>query len=334
MDVVASHQAGVRNVVATAGTALTEGQLKALSRLAPDVRLAFDQDRAGLAAAERAIPIASRVDVNLSIITIPSGKDPDDLIKQDPELWKQAITKSQYAFDWLMDRYKAGLDPDSAQGKKEFTNVLLAVVRGLTDSVEQDHYLTKIASVGGVNLEALRAKLHKTTPDTPARKLKSTEKHNTPVDTRLQHEQRRTISHLLSLTLMQQVTREYLEMIHQDMIDDAQQKTVFSFLRKNPEFRGDLATAEELQPISDYVKILSLLFEELYSTVDTLELQYEAARLGARVVENFVKQQKTILAGELQNASETDSQELLARVRELDKLLKMSKTISARQTNG
>ena len=69
-------------MVATAGTALTEYQLKALSRLAGDVRLVFDADRAGLAATERAIPIASKVKISLSVITILAGKDPDELIKK------------------------------------------------------------------------------------------------------------------------------------------------------------------------------------------------------------------------------------------------------------
>ena len=76
----------LREVVATAGTALTEPNLKALSRFTGDIRLSFDADKAGVNATERAIPIASRVGVSLSIIDIPSGKDPDELIKQDPKI--------------------------------------------------------------------------------------------------------------------------------------------------------------------------------------------------------------------------------------------------------
>jgi DNA primase len=115
LDVIASHGAGVRNVVATAGTALTEPHLKALSRFTGDIRLAFDADKAGIAATERAIPIASRVKVSLSIIDIPSGKDPDELIRQDPKLWEQAIENNQYALDWLIKRYSESLDITSAQ---------------------------------------------------------------------------------------------------------------------------------------------------------------------------------------------------------------------------
>ena len=144
LDVIASHQAGVRQVVATAGTALTEQHLKALSRFTGDIRLSFDADKAGLAATERAIPIASKVGVALSIVTIPSGKDPDELIKQSPKTWEEIIQKPKYALDWLMERYQKSLDLRSAQGKKEFSDVILRVVSSLTDPVEREHYVGEI----------------------------------------------------------------------------------------------------------------------------------------------------------------------------------------------
>ena len=106
LDVIASHQAGIENVVAAAGTALTEAHLKDLGRYSADIRFAFDSDKAGIAATERAIPLAQKVGVNVSIITIPEGKDPDELVRKDPKLWEAAINKHQYAVDWLIDRYK------------------------------------------------------------------------------------------------------------------------------------------------------------------------------------------------------------------------------------
>src|SRR6202012_1316160 len=130
-------QAGVRQVVATAGTALTEPHLKALSRLTGDIRLCFDADKAGIAATERAIPVAAKVGVSLQIITIPSGKDPDELIRQDVKVWEDIITKPQYAVDWLIDRYTQTLDIDTAQGKKELSDVVLRVVGELPGTVEQ-----------------------------------------------------------------------------------------------------------------------------------------------------------------------------------------------------
>jgi DNA primase len=128
LDVISSHQAGVQNVVATAGTALTESQLKNLGRLTPDVRLAFDEDRAGIAATERAIPIASKVGVELSVISIPSGKDPDELIQTDPKLWMEAVESHTYALDWLIGVYKNRLDLSTAAGKRQFSDIRLSKI--------------------------------------------------------------------------------------------------------------------------------------------------------------------------------------------------------------
>lgn len=80
MDVISSHQAGVTNVVATAGTAMTSMHLKTLSRLTSKIKLAFDNDSAGLAATERAIELAKELDIDLFIVFLLKGaKDPDEL---------------------------------------------------------------------------------------------------------------------------------------------------------------------------------------------------------------------------------------------------------------
>ena len=92
MDVISSHQAGVKQTVATSGTAMTENHLKILSRLTTDVRLAYDGDDAGVNATERAIKMAGELGINLSVISDYHGaKDPDELIQQDPKLWQGAV---------------------------------------------------------------------------------------------------------------------------------------------------------------------------------------------------------------------------------------------------
>jgi len=160
LDVVSSHQVDIRTVVATAGTALTESHLRALSRLTTHIRLAFDGDKAGLAATERAIPIAQIVGVELSIIGLPDGaKDPDELIQQDSELWKQAIDTSQPVVDWVIGQFAARENLDTAAGKRSFTTAAVNVIRALSDPVEQDHYLAKIADMTDTTREALTRKL-------------------------------------------------------------------------------------------------------------------------------------------------------------------------------
>lgn len=322
LDVIASHQAGVTNVVATAGTALTEMQLKNLSRLTPDVRLAFDQDKAGVAAAERSIPIAGKVAVDLSIVTIPSGKDPDELIKQDPELWRKAIESSEPALDWLLKTYRQRLDLNTASGKKQFSDVSLAIVRLLPDAVEQDHYVQIIAELTGVHADSLRAKLQSADlSNQPRRKaIKSTE-----LKAADSAEDHRVQDHFLGMMLMMPGARQYLDLVGEQMFSEEKARIVFNFLRDNRDFDGDLAKASDLQPISDYVKILGLQFEELYGEIEMTELQYEAARLRATVVNHFVKKQNQIIRRKLANADEKEAADLLARVNKLNQLLKRTR---------
>lgn len=160
LDVVSSHQVEISPVVATAGTALTEHHLRALSRLTTHIRLAFDSDKAGVAATERAIPISQIVGVELSIITLPDdAKDPDELIQHDPKLWQQAIDTSQPVVDWVIERFAEREDLTSAAGKRAFTTAAMNVIRSLSDPVEQDHYLSQIAKMTEASREALDRKM-------------------------------------------------------------------------------------------------------------------------------------------------------------------------------
>lgn len=320
LDVIASHQAGVRQVVATAGTALTEPNLKALSRFTGDIRLSFDQDKAGLNATERAIPIASKVKVSLSIISLPSGKDPDELVRQDAKAWEAAITRPQYALDWLMERYKTLLDIASAEGKRKYSDVLLPVVRGLADEVEQDHYLNAIAEAISIDKAALVSKL-KTNGTSQNVVLKRRKAALAPID-RATTENTKTQDHFLAIMLMQPTQRELLELVTPDMLFSKEARYLREFLKANPDFNGDPQTTAQLKEIGDYAKIVILQYEELYKGLDRVELRYEAARLQARLIEQHIKHQKQKLAAELHDADDKKTQEILMEVRRLDALLK------------
>ncbi|HVV25512.1 MAG TPA: DNA primase [Candidatus Saccharimonadales bacterium] len=324
LDVIASHQAGVRQVVATAGTALTEPHLKALSRFTGDIRLCFDADKAGVAATERAIPIASRVKVSLSIIDVPSGKDPDELIRQDPELWKAAINKNQYALDWLMARYKKLLDVTSAKGKREFSDVLLPVVRGLSDDVERDHYLNAIAAAIDVSKDALTQKLSKTSgPETTERRRRVKTKPE-QLD-KAAVENQKTQDQFLALMLSRQTLREFLDLVTPDMLYKDEAKQLLDFLKQNRGFKGAPDEAAGLKPIADYVKIEVLLYEELYQGLELNELHYEAARLQARLIEQFIKNEKRAIANQLETADPAATRTLLTRAKQYDELLNQVK---------
>lgn len=319
LDVIASHQAGVRQVVATAGTALTEPHLKALSRLTGDIRLCFDADKAGVNATERAIPVAAKVGVSLQIITIPSGKDPDELIRQDVKAWEDIITRPQYAVDWLIDRYVAMLDVTTAQGKRELSDVVLKVVRQLPDAVEQDHYVGKLAELLSVNKQALNTKLAGVEDETQPIRRKAVQAQPVVTD-KAQVEKERTEEHLMALTLLQPKLREYLYTLTPEMFSGQNTKKVFEFLQEHPDYDGVDKTA--VQKFADYAKILSLVYETLYQDLELVELGYEAARLQAKLIAQYVRTEKEQLVAQLQTAEPKETDLLLQQAAKLDELLR------------
>ena len=321
LDVIASHQAGVRQVVATAGTALTEPHLKTLSRLTGDIRLCFDADKAGVAATERAIPVASRAGVSLQIITIPSGKDPDELIKQDVSVWKEIIEKPLYVIDWLIDRYTEELDLSTAVGKRTLSDVVLRVVRQLPDKVEQDHYIGRLAGLLEVSKGALQDKLQHTADETtPVRRRQIAQTASAKVVDKAMVDKYKTEEHLMALTLLLPRLRSHLYALDPEMFDSPQNRTVFEFLAEHPDFDGK--DSKQMKKIAEYGKILALVYETLYQDVDPLELDNEAQRLKVSLVSQYVRIQKRALAQQLQTAEAKEAEQLLARVRDLDKLLR------------
>jgi DNA primase len=315
MDVIASWQAGVRNIVASAGTAMTEQHLKALKRFTGDVRLSFDADRAGIAATERVIPLAQKAEVNLRIISIKDAKDPDELIRKDVHFWTKAIDDAQSAPDWLIERYQEEVDLTAAAGKKAFTDALLTTIRQLRDPIEQEHYLKIIAKLTDTSLEAVQAKF----ADRPTAQavLRRPKNPTTTID-KAQVEYQRLQDHLLSMLTLQPKLRPLIKACRAEFFSEGPQRTMFQFLKDNPDFDGDPKIAGQLQPISEYVKILMLQFEELYSDLPLADLQEQAAQLKHRLIDRYVKIQKTQLAVAMQTAK--DDNELNSLVQKADKL--------------
>jgi DNA primase len=327
LDVIASHQAGISNVVAAAGTALTEAHLKDLGRYASDIRFAFDSDKAGIAATERAIPLGQKVGVNVSIITIPDGKDPDELVRKDPKLWLAAIEKHQYAVDWLIERYKGLLNIETGQGKRQFTDIVLQVIRGLTDKVEQDHYLGQLAGSISVSKEAMASKLkEQAAASRPVRsKVVKPEVSNQKVEGKDVIDKRKAEQRLLSLLLLQSNVRTEAPLLLKEMFSSDEAQVVFTFLKKQPDFKGDPVTVKELHSVQDYVKITVLQFEELYRNLELIELHSEVARLQERLVALYVKAQKKRVRAAMEIATEKDMRKLLEADVRLNTLLKQSK---------
>ena len=108
---------------------MTADHLRSLSRLTSNIRLAFDADKAGINATERAIPIAQSVGVDLKVITMPEGiKDPDELIQKDPNAWRDAAQNALDIVAWTLNKYSLQYDKKTAEGKRQLSTKALAVL--------------------------------------------------------------------------------------------------------------------------------------------------------------------------------------------------------------
>lgn len=159
MDVISSHQAGVCEAVATAGTAMTEMHLKSFARMTNDIRLAYDGDEAGVRAAERAISMASKFGIYLSVIDDYHGcKDADELIQKDPALWQKATQSYRPALEWLLEKYEGQFNLKTEKGFAEYASEAKRLIDDVEDAVLREKYERMVSDRLGISLEAFRAK--------------------------------------------------------------------------------------------------------------------------------------------------------------------------------
>ena len=159
-DVILSHQAGVENVVASSGTALTPEQLKILKRYSNNLITAFDMDVAGGSATKRGIDLAQAHDFNIKVAIMPQGKDPADVAFGNPKKWKQIVEESKSIIEFYFDN--AFLDFDgSPEGKKNASKILLPVIKRINNKIEQSHWIKQLAKKLDVTEESIQYELDK-----------------------------------------------------------------------------------------------------------------------------------------------------------------------------
>jgi DNA primase len=153
-DVMAAHQAGFENVVASLGTALTRGQIDLALKYGEAIALGYDVDLAGDSAAREGLLAQLGADHSVSkvrIIRIPGGKDPDELIRSDPDAWRSAVADAKEVVGFAIERLASEADMASVAGKRAFTGRVLAIIKAIPDPLERNFYVQQLAQ--RVNVE-------------------------------------------------------------------------------------------------------------------------------------------------------------------------------------
>jgi len=169
MDCVLSHQAGVPNVVAASGTALTPWHLNLLKRYSQNLILSFDMDTGGNEASKRGIDLAQKEGFNIKMTIMPEGKDPADVIvEQSGEAWKEVTERSRPIMEYYFNLAFVSYDPANIAGKKDIAKMLLPEIKKVSNRIEQNFWLQELSKKLKAREEDLEAELDKIKIESPS----------------------------------------------------------------------------------------------------------------------------------------------------------------------
>ena len=145
MDAIACSQHGFKNVVASSGTALTAEQVTLIKRFSDNVALLFDMDVAGQLAADRGIKEVLAQELNLKIIVLASGKDPDECLRNNPDDFRQAVASARPMLEYYFKKISAGLNLEELDNKRLIRDKMFIMIDLVINKTEQGHWLKKIS---------------------------------------------------------------------------------------------------------------------------------------------------------------------------------------------
>lgn len=174
MDVISLHQSGFTNSVAGLGTALTQGQVKLLSRNTGEVIVCYDSDEPGRKASERATKMLQQDGLDVKILTIPKGKDPDEYLringKDGAFKFRNLVENSKNCTEYRLNQIKSMYDLNDSEGKIKYITEAVKILSECQNSIEREVYALKISSESGIDKSVIIALVEK--------KLKSKNKSN------------------------------------------------------------------------------------------------------------------------------------------------------------
>ncbi len=306
MDVIACHQAGMKNVVASSGTALTEEQVKLLKRYSTNLNMAFDADEAGQNAAKRGIDIALAEGLNVRVIRLPEGggKDPDECLKKNPEVWFASVQNAQEIMQWYFEKVFSGKNLRDHQQKQQITNKLLPEIALIPYAVERDHWLKELGEKISVEVSVLREDLNQVKSQKVSAKGGSAsggKSQNNDNNLEAKSERGRfelLVERLLSLLLKFHglATAESVDL--EKILAGTAYSELYNKI-KNGYNTAELAKQGEKQSLVD---VLLLQSEWEFSTISELEAKKELKNLLGLLNEEWIKKRRREIQIEIEKA--------------------------------
>lgn len=288
MDVIACHQAGQTNTVASSGTALTIEQIKLLKRFSNNLYIAFDTDLAGQNAAERGISAALEQGMQIKVIQIPveAGKDPDECLKKNSEIWFAAVKNAESVMDYFFKKTLAEKDLSQPASRSEAAKILLTQITKIPDVIEQDFWLKKLAGILDVEISLLRERLADLRK--PSVRLPSEGKREEIVWAK-RDRQEIVSEELLAIVLPQpEIFKAVVSRVKTEALSQVYQNLFLDFLNFSQSLPVELLNSEVIHSfrqqtnspeVCQIIDVLELLYEQRFAKISQENLLIEALGL-------------------------------------------------------
>jgi len=308
MDVLMSYQAGVKNVVAASGTALTPGHLKIIQRYTPNLGFCFDTDQAGAMATRRGIGLALADGLNVKVIEIGDKecKDPADYVRKYGASWLNIVAGAKPVIEFYFDKTKAGFNPNSAESKKTIISVLAPFIKRLTSRIEKSHWIAQLAFFLRTKEDAIEADIFAAKDD-----LEIYNNQNQPAP-KVDIETASVPADLLSETLLSLIMKNpdlfknELKNISPDWLDAYTAEAIAKLTEISPNNLGEFLKEFREKDKNYKLEFAYLKSQELWKDFEDDDLKLQFANLMKKTEERYLKNKLENIELDMKAASEKD----------------------------
>lgn len=297
MDVIACHQVGFMQTVASSGTALTDQQLLILQRFTNNLIFAFDSDAAGSTATKRALELALNQGFNVKIADLGTAKDPDELIKRGIGLWEKAVEGADNYVDFFFDQIFRQYDAAKVDDKREITKELGPLIYRVSDPVTKAHYVRKLSTGINVAENSIWDIINKLSMPKPVRAAIKNEPHKMRREV--------LIDQLLGLSIGQKNSGMFAQFRPEDF---GQRAEIFRIISQAT---PDLAKLSQEHP--EHASVLELLVfaAEVDLKEQGLDPKTELPKIAGQLKQMVVRQRMQELSEMIKNAEQNKNKTLI-----------------------
>ena len=313
-DVITSFKEGITNAVAVKGTALTENQIRLLKRFAQKIVFCFDTDPAGTEAQRRSIALITKEGINASVVVPPEGKDPDELLKENPALFKKALRNETNIYDFILESATQNEDPESVEGKKHILSRTLSYITDIENEVVKEHYLKKLASLLDTSYESVVKEMER-------KKLPPQKEKETLPKIEKKGRQEMMEDHLLTLIVQSQKVKEAVaataNILTSVELTTPSARAIFNTLKEYFITSEELSVAE----ISKFLPPAVASSFDMYflNPIPQFEAEdthmIEVEKVAKLVKQSAVKEQLGVLSEKMKDAEKKGDEESLQELR-------------------